>query len=121
MVENDLNDIVKTQVEYHENNQDYLSEYYYCIGDTLQLEGKYSHEEIEDILQSKLRYETDYSYCANDDDICVFPVGEIEISIKVDISESRYNELNLEYPSKWDNGSITFYICQGMNVRITKW
>lgn len=116
---NDINAFIGSQIEYYESNEDYAGNYLDMVGDRLQYDGVYSEDEIDSIMDSNLTTDTDYSYL-NDDAVCVFPIGEIEVTIETNLTQREYEAIedNISHPSRFNDGEITAYVCAGMNVRI---
>ena len=116
-----INKQLQDAVEYYETHEDYLSNYADNLGDLLQYEARYTEDDIYAILDSSLSFDTDYSYLDTPEAVATIAVGEIHHEIETTLTRAEYDaiELDFDYASDYSNdGTITFYVCSGMNVNI---
>ncbi len=116
---NEINREIDSQIKYYEDNRDYSDSYLDILGDQLQYDDRYSEELQHKILDSDLTTATDYSYWA-DNSAAIFPVGDIELQLEVELTEKEYNAIEdkLDYASEYHGDNILVYVCAGMNVRV---
>ncbi len=122
---NKINEAIEDQTKYYEDNRDYSDLYLDMLGDRLDYDGVYSEEDVYKILDSELTTDTDYGYGV-DDAVAVFPMGEIEIMLDVELTQKEYEAIENKldpvtkfYPATdTESAYIVAYICTGMNIRV---